>query len=75
MDNQSFPSVVDYAFEIVRMHQKIGSLEAEVEHLRHFKDKYFEMCDDTAKHSDKLFGIVLTASLGDFEAARAIAES
>lgn len=75
MDNQSFPSVVDYAFEIVRMHQKIESLEAEVEHLRYYKGEYFKLCDNTTKQSQKLFGMVLTASLGDFETARTIAES
>ena len=75
MDNQSFPSVVDYAFEIVRMHQKIESLQAEVENLRHYKSEYFRLCDDTTKRSQKLFGMVITASLGDFEAAQAIAES
>jgi hypothetical protein len=75
MDNQSFPSVVDYAFEIVRMHQKIESLEAEVESLRYYKSEYFKLFGDTTRHSQKLFGIMIAGSLGDFEAARAIAES
>ena len=72
---KAFPTVVDYAFEVVRMQQKIESLESQVESLLYYKNEYFKLCDDTMKQSDKLLGIMLTASIGDFETAQAIAES
>lgn len=72
---KAFPSVVDYAVEIVQMHQKIERLESEVESLLYYRNEYFKLCDDTVKQSNKLFDIMLTASIGDFETAQAIAES
>ena len=72
---RAFPTVVDYAFEVIRMQEKIESLESQVEHLLYYRDEYHKMCNDTTKQTDKLFGMMFTASFGDFEAAQAIAES
>lgn len=70
-----FPSVVDYACEIVRMHQKIERLESEVENLKHYRQLYCELCDAQYQNTQKLFGIVIAGSLGDVETAQQIANS
>ena len=75
MTKRLFPSVVDYAFDIVLMHQRIQELEAEVEHLKSFRDMYFELLDQTNKHTNKLFGVALAGALGDIETAKKIAKS
>jgi hypothetical protein len=72
---ETLPSVLDFAFEVIQMHRKIEDLESQVENLLHYRDEYFKLCDDTTKQTERLFGIVVTASLGDFETAQAIAES
>lgn len=70
-----FPSVVDYAYEIVRMHQKIQRLESEVENLAHYKKLYFEACDNQVQQTQRLFGIAVAGALGDIETAQRIANS
>lgn len=70
-----FPSVVDYAFDIIQMHQRIQELEAEVEHLEYFRDKYYELLNETHKHTNKMFGVVLAGALGDIKTAEEIAKS
>ena len=68
-------SVVDFAFEIVRMDRRIMELEAEVEHLSYFKYEYFNLMKDSRNHTNKLFGIAMLGALGDIGGAQALADS
>ena len=70
-----FPSLLDYAFEIVRMYERIQELEAEVAHLEGFRDSYFELVNESSKHTRKIFGIAIAGALGDIETAEKIAKS
>ena len=46
---RAFPTVVDYAFEVILMQKKIESLESQVERLLYYRDEYHKMCNDTTK--------------------------
>ena len=74
MNYQSFPSVVDFAYQVIDMHQRIQELEAKVAYLQDCRDMLSESVNDSMKNTDKLFGIMLAGALRDIETAKAIAD-
>ena len=75
MTSRTFPSIVDYAYEIIRMDQEIQDLRAEVERLAYYKEQYLKLLDESSRHTNKMFGIAIAGSLGDIELAKQIANS
>jgi hypothetical protein len=75
MTHKAFPSVLDFALEIVQMQQRIEELESEVERLETYRTDFFKVLDDSKKATERLFGIAVAGALGDHETAEAIARS
>lgn len=62
-------SAVDMAYEIVDMHRLIQKLSDEVEDLREYKQKYFDLLNGSIEHGEKMIGGLLTLAMkiGDKE--------
>lgn len=62
-------SVVDMAYEIVDMHRMIQKLSSEIEDLREYKQKYFDLLNGSIEHGEKMIGgiLMLAMKMGDKE--------
>ena len=76
MDNPKiFPNVVDYAYEIIRMNNRIAELEEQVERLEQYKTDYFVLLNESSPQTKQLFKLAGAATLGDHDWAQKIADS
>jgi hypothetical protein len=55
--------IVDLAYQILEMKEIINEQAREIDHLRKFKDDYFELCDRSHNETNKMVGIVLKGLL------------
>jgi hypothetical protein len=58
-DLPQMPSVVDFAYEIVAMHNRLQRLEAENKDLLKYRKLYIEELDRGIKHSGEMIGGLL----------------
>lgn len=65
-------SAIDMAYEIVDMHRKLERLQGEVFELQEYKQKYFDLLNQSVAHGEHMIGGLLTLALklGDDEANR-----
>lgn len=56
-------SAVDTAYEIVDMHRKLVRLQAEVFELQEYKQKYFDLLDQSIAHGEHMIGGLLTLAM------------
>jgi uncharacterized protein YutD len=76
MDNPKiFPNVVDYAYEIIRMNNRIAELEEQVERLEQYKTDYFVLLNESSQQTKQFFKLAVAATLGDHDWAQKIADS
>ena len=57
------PDVVDFAYQIISMDNKIHMLEGEVEHLKELNKIHRESINRSDKHTKEITGIILGAVL------------
>lgn len=65
--------VVDFAYQVIEMHERIRDLEFENERLRRFEHDYNELLNDSLAHSQAMIGNTLKLFLtpGVVEACQA----
>lgn len=49
-------SVVDFAYQIIEMHQKLCRQKWELEELREYKEKYENLLSESLAHSQAMMG-------------------
>lgn len=62
-DEIYYPSVVDFAWQIVNMDREIRNLKAEVERLSEYEQKYNDLLDSSLKHNQTMAGNMLKTLL------------
>ena len=64
--------IVDFAHQILKMQDKIDSLEAENAHLNWFKKEYYDLLESTTKHNEimRLNTLALCMTPGVVEACQ-----
>jgi hypothetical protein len=70
-----FPNVVDFAYEIIRMNDRIAELEEQVERLEQYKTDYFVLLNQSTAQTKEFFELAVAATLGDPDWAQKIADS
>lgn len=70
-----FPNVVDYAYEIIRMNNRIAELEVEVEKLERYKTDYFNLLNEQTKSANEFFKLAVATTLGDPDWVQKIIDS
>lgn len=55
--------IVDFAYQIIDLHEENLRLRSENEHLREYKQKYFDELDTSINHSKAMMGNLLTAMI------------
>lgn len=70
-----FPNVVDFAYEIIRMNNRIAELEEQVERLEQYKTDYFVLLNQSTTLTNEFFEFAVAATLGDPDWAQKIADS
>jgi hypothetical protein len=65
--------VVDFAYQVIEMHERIRDLEIENDRLRRFEHDYNELLNDSLAHSHTMMGNTLRLFLtpGVVEACQA----
>jgi hypothetical protein len=63
-------SVVDWACEVLDMHDEIISLRRDVKHLHDINALLNESVNASSKHADRMMGGMLLAAMGANEEAR-----
>ncbi len=61
--NELYPTVVDFAYELVNLHKEVIALRAEVEYLNDYKKKYIKLLSSSTDHNIIMMKNVLTAIL------------
>lgn len=67
-NDEDFPpypkmDIVDFARQIIRMDNELHDLRLQVEDLKEYKQKYFDLQNESINHSRVMIGHVLTAAL------------
>lgn len=72
-----FPDVVNFAHDILDMNQELVMLRKEVERLKEYEQKYFDLLSESIKHGQDMMGniLMLTLTPGVTEAMQAHAEA
>lgn len=70
-----FPNVVDYAYEIIRMNNRIAELEGQVENLEQYKKAYFDLLNTSTTQTKEFFELAVAATLGDSDWVQKIIDS
>lgn len=55
--------VVDLAYQIIDMDDTIRRQRREIEHLKDYKESYFELSNQNSKHTNEMIGIVFKGLL------------
>lgn len=56
-------SIVDMAYQIIDMHEKIAGLEMELYRLRGYEEKYHELLSSSMDHSQHMIGSIFKLAL------------
>lgn len=72
-----FPEVINFAHDILDMHRELVQLRQEVERLKEYEQKYFDLLSESIIHSQDMMGniLMLTLTPGVTEAMQAHAEA
>jgi hypothetical protein len=57
------PSVVDFAYEIIDLHEQNIQLRKEVEHYKHLYELHAEQTRQGVEHGEKMMGLMLKGIL------------
>lgn len=69
-------NIVDFAYQVIDLNNRVIELEKQNEDLMYYKDKYFELLNSSIAHGEKMTGQLLQVMMtpGVVEACAAAAE-
>lgn len=63
MNKKYMPNVVDFAYEIIQLHEENLRLKEDLEHHKEYKKMLFEQFDRNEKHTNEFIGTILNAAI------------